>query len=609
MREKKRVRLEQLRIWSDNPRAGLILSNVKDVAENYIINVLIDVVGEEKMYKLANDIVENIGLLPNVLPVVVFKDNNYYVYDGNRRVTCLKMLLNPDIIESPSLKNKITDLSLKISDRDKYNQIEIYETDETEAYFIMDRTHNGEFGGIGTLSWDSYQRDISLFKRGMTPIYDIAYNISMLMGFKTKSDFKNIYYTDINRIFSSKLLKQTFDIEKYEYKEILKIKNAMNSLIEYKRIMKIKSFSRYFNIIDSGNEDEIDKPMRKFCNWYKETQNNQGKFLLKANDIELYEDEVFTLDKLQFTIVDENDEQVTWSLSDDDIVIYYFTPQGKSVKSVDMKLYGKWTIQFNYKGNEISCFLKVKPLEKIKIEFENNPYFVKEGNSVDLCSIFKAYGKHGEDVGNEIKYELKTMADINENVFLGTNKIGQYSFVYSYKNIFSKSLTIVVEENIQPIGTQVSNKIFVFNPKINITFDYTVCRLVSELNSDDFSVEKFPNIFCCSVRSVVELILNYLSSQSIIVFSQKKLKEKIKEMIDYYIKEGMNKLCTKFPTVFPSYKAGINFLTAINVESMNAMLNMGTHSSGQGLNIDSLVEVCKKNISQFLVYAEYITKC
>ncbi len=609
MKEKKRVNLEKLRIWSDNPRAGLIMTDKSDYTENQIINVLIDVVGEDKMYKLANDIVESKGLLPNVLPVVVFKDDNYYVYDGNRRITCLKILFNPNIIESQSFKNKITDLSHNCFDKDRYKQVEVYVTDETEAYFIMDRTHNGEFGGVGTISWDSYQRDISLAKRNLPTIYDVAYKISVLMGFKAKSDFKNIFYTDINRIFGSKLLKQTFCIEKYEYGELLNIKDAMDALIEYKKIMNIKSFSRYFNIIDSGNEDELDKPMRKFCNWYKETKNNQGKFILKANDIELYEDENFTLDKLEFTIIDENGNQVIWSTLDNEIVINYFTPQGKCVKDVDMKLYGKWGIQFIYKGNEKVCSLKVKPLEKIKIEFENNPYVVKEGNSVDLYSIFKAYGKHGEDISNDIRFELKTIGEMKENVFLGTNKVGQYDIVCTYNNTISKSLTIIVEENVQPIGTSISDRVFVFDSKINITFDYTVCQLISELNNDNFSVEKYPYIFCCSVRSIVELILNYLSSHSIICFSSRELKARIKEMIEYYIKIGISKLCTNFPTVFHSYNNCINSLKAINIENMAAMLNLGAHSSGQSLNVNSLIEVCKKIISQFIVYAEFITKC
>ena len=101
------IELNKLMIWSDNPRHFTEGIDVNEYDENEIINILIDVVGTDKMFNLMADIVSSNGLMGNILPVVVQKDNKYLVYDGNRRVSSLKLLNNPDIAEDDSLRTKM----------------------------------------------------------------------------------------------------------------------------------------------------------------------------------------------------------------------------------------------------------------------------------------------------------------------------------------------------------------------------------------------------------------------------------------------------------------------------------------------------------------------
>lgn len=78
------------------------------------INKMVDEYGD-KLYKLAVDILTH-GLNPTDIPIVVESpsDNGkYIVKEGNRRITVLKILLNPNLIEdiNQSLKKKFIKLA------------------------------------------------------------------------------------------------------------------------------------------------------------------------------------------------------------------------------------------------------------------------------------------------------------------------------------------------------------------------------------------------------------------------------------------------------------------------------------------------------------------
>lgn len=185
MSERKWVKTNFLKIWSDNPRHGLQTENSKDLTEAQIINILIEVVGENKMFNLAKSICEEGGLIGSTNPVVVLNNIYYCVYDGNRRISCIKFLKDPNIIESDSLRDKIKDLLNKF-DVSFLDDVFVYETSEEDALRIMDTMHTGDQDGIGIIAWDSYQRDVSLVKRNKKPMYSNAYTIASMLGYRKK---------------------------------------------------------------------------------------------------------------------------------------------------------------------------------------------------------------------------------------------------------------------------------------------------------------------------------------------------------------------------------------------------------------------------------------
>ena len=181
MSEIKSLYLDKLIVWSDNPRHGLQVNN-NNLSETDIINILIEVVGTEKMYNLINDVLENKGLLPNLMPVVVPHKDKYHVYDGNRRISALKIIKNPNIIGDEQLLKRVTKL-VENKDISFVENVFVCITEENEALDIMDKLHSGEQNGVGMISWEPYQRDISLFKRNKQLQYPWAFRICQALDY------------------------------------------------------------------------------------------------------------------------------------------------------------------------------------------------------------------------------------------------------------------------------------------------------------------------------------------------------------------------------------------------------------------------------------------
>lgn len=87
----KKLKLDKLVNYYENPRHA-IGNDERDTLEK-----LFNAVGVQYMLNLASDLQKN-GLLGNQQIVVVFSEKyqRYIVYEGNRRVAALKLLLNPD---------------------------------------------------------------------------------------------------------------------------------------------------------------------------------------------------------------------------------------------------------------------------------------------------------------------------------------------------------------------------------------------------------------------------------------------------------------------------------------------------------------------------------
>lgn len=115
-------------------------------------------VGDSKkeMLNLANDIISD-GLNPFEMPIVCFDEElcKYVVYDGNRRVTCMKLMTqyknNNEILLQIPAAAEIYKLDY---DGDNTVQCVVYD-DADDAIHFLNKIHNDINNGIGRKQWDS----------------------------------------------------------------------------------------------------------------------------------------------------------------------------------------------------------------------------------------------------------------------------------------------------------------------------------------------------------------------------------------------------------------------------------------------------------------------
>ncbi len=112
------------------------------------------------MLNLMRDIAAE-GLSTNPILVSPTPDGKWIVRDGNRRVTALKLLNQPDLLGDPVLTAKIG--AIKTAAVDLPEMIDVFACDDEAAMRReMLLRHNGEQQGVGQVSWSAYLRTIFL---------------------------------------------------------------------------------------------------------------------------------------------------------------------------------------------------------------------------------------------------------------------------------------------------------------------------------------------------------------------------------------------------------------------------------------------------------------
>lgn len=151
----KEIGLNQIEFLSRNPRFGYI-EKQEDIL-NFFLTDKKDNYGK-KVLNLAKDIAQK-GLNPTDLPMVMQKsEDTYIVYEGNRRISALKALSNPELIKDETIKNEYQ----KLSEEKEFKDIQIrcyVALEEKTAFDIMNKKHGGELEGVGTSSWNVLEKD------------------------------------------------------------------------------------------------------------------------------------------------------------------------------------------------------------------------------------------------------------------------------------------------------------------------------------------------------------------------------------------------------------------------------------------------------------------
>lgn len=599
MEDRKYLALDELVVWAENPRHGL--QEIEDkLLEQEVINVLIDVVGTEKMYNLIADIFASKKLMGNVNPVVVENEGKYYVYDGNRRVSALKILKNPLIVEDQTLQSRITKL-IDGEDVSFVDRVFVYITDEAEALEIMDKTHSGEQQGIGMISWEPYQRDASLNRRSKTLQYQYAFNVCKALGYNMKS-FSKIAYTDIDRLFGSKQLRDYFEIDEKAPDYSNKAEYVIGMLLKYKEKKRFKSFSRQFNATGSASEDA---PIAAFCEWVSEQKKSEKDFYFKTTSVSIFSDEVFSFEMLHLHIVDKNRQEVQFNVSD--LSIQYVTPNGLAACTIPTAEIGDWRVEIEYNGEKHSEVITIKQLLSPKIDFDTKKLF-GQGNTIDLRKlIVRAVDGHGADRKNEVAIVAIGSGEIVKDVFTADNPLGVYQIAYSFEDItgapYSITKEIQIIDKANPLlGENRKAPLLSFNGVCTlINISEVVNKLVAEINALDF--ESNICVISTALRSLVELSFDELHTTGKLIFRDKgNLGQCIDEFKGFMLGGELTRLCKQYKTELPSYNSEKNCIEQIVSSDLASYLNLATHKSIARIDVTKIAEIARKAIAPILVY-------
>ena len=202
-----------------NPDNFRYVEEVRDEISAIIAMFKVNVGDSKKeMLNLANDIIED-GLNPFEMPIVCYDDEikKYVVYDGNRRVTCLKLMTqykgNEDVLKEIPSVAEIFKLQYQ---GDSALQCVVYE-DADDAIHFLNKIHNDVNNGIGRKQWDSQAKMKANaaygYKTKSYAIVEFLRNHKNTDAVLLEKMNTNRWISKLERVVSFSIFKDTYNIQ------------------------------------------------------------------------------------------------------------------------------------------------------------------------------------------------------------------------------------------------------------------------------------------------------------------------------------------------------------------------------------------------------------
>ncbi len=212
MPTRKFIPVADLLIDTENPRLAAEPATTREAVR------AIAELQEEKLLVLAQDIVEhgiNLSDSPIVIPSSEQPDA-YIVLEGNRRISALRALENPSIIEGV-VEDKIVKRFRELSRQYQENPIEeincvIYEEREKAAHWIQLR-HTGENEGAGIVRWGAIERARFMERRGEQMYYLQALDFLEDTGYLNSEERSDVPVTSLGRLLSNPDIRSKLGLE------------------------------------------------------------------------------------------------------------------------------------------------------------------------------------------------------------------------------------------------------------------------------------------------------------------------------------------------------------------------------------------------------------
>lgn len=183
-----------LRVNQANDRHGEVGSEDLAVAELFRLH-------DVQMRNLAADIAE-VGVVYDP-PLVMPANDGFVVFDGNRRITCLKLLLDPARAPTADLRSHFTRL------RDGAREVIPdrltcqVERDRNLIDSILFRRHTGSRRGVGQLGWNDRAKLNFVERTGQGGGINVAAEVERLLADADRLPRGNIPWSTLTRLLSS----------------------------------------------------------------------------------------------------------------------------------------------------------------------------------------------------------------------------------------------------------------------------------------------------------------------------------------------------------------------------------------------------------------------
>lgn len=251
------LELNDLMVNRANDRHGELENEASAIAwlfntrETHMKNLAKDIVAEGKLYEL---------------PLVAPDNGSYIVFDGNRRVTCLKVLAQPSRAPTTQLQNYFQKLSDTWEGDFPTTLLCQIEEDRDHIDGILYRRHTGTLGGVGQSTWDDRMKDNFVARSGKEVGFNVADEIERQLGEANLLPTKKIPRSNINRLLSSEAIRNRvgFSVKKktftYTHNKDVVLKAMARIAIDFSSgkivlgdIWDNKGKRTYLNLLDEGH--------------------------------------------------------------------------------------------------------------------------------------------------------------------------------------------------------------------------------------------------------------------------------------------------------------------------------------------------------------------
>lgn len=415
------IKVDDIMINPENPRHNEVQLSIPEMGEELIMKQLVrDKETANKMFDLIKSIYEA-GFIPSLAVILEYKENihKYIPWDGNRRITALKILKNPNVMQN--LKyfthtqiNTVFEFSKKV--QEDFFEVSAYIVQSFEEAAPMIKAIHTT--ASGAMQWDRimikrFEQKLGL-KNIITQAQDLLPNV-----FK---DLPNNFPTSIlDKILESKEGKKFLNIDNID--NILTFTSSMNDTEEkLKKIVndikagninsknvqsnkKIREYLNKDNITDSNNEESI-QIKDKVINTLDNTHNGIKDYKSKISEGEHQNpDSVNNVEQISLSELDVKTILPTKSnIKKDDNIIFsnikidnldYNNERASGIRALASEIQRSSRTN-GYKYYPISyCFLLRALLEQTSIYF-----LINENKWINLVS-----GKNRDlNLGEIIKY-------------------------------------------------------------------------------------------------------------------------------------------------------------------------------------------------------------